>query len=141
MTISTRQVRRAQERAQTKISANIKYAGFFYSPTDSVNNVLSITFGNCGGSALPVNLLEYPLSAEYIRLQDKAFAEDPSMKDAYFAQLDNWLSRVNAAIIKNSSKTWSNKELSEIVVMAGNIYWLTIRGFLKQSEYNGTVFA
>lgn len=139
--ITSRQIRRATERAAAKAAKNaksgvIQHAAFFYSPKDTENEVLSISFGNTVNT-LPIECIKLIMDPSYMARQDAEFAKDPSMKDDYFDQLDWMLDEVNS----NPGKVMSDQEIGHLVIMAGNIYWLTERGFIKQTEYNGTLFA
>jgi hypothetical protein len=138
-----RKDRRAAQRASNKAAKSnprsLRSAGFFYSPTDSVDNVLSIQVGGPMAS-LPAEMLPIIMNAEYLRKQDIEAAKDPSMFRDYFAQLDEALAHVNFHIRTNSQAVMSHEFMSHLCIMAANIYWLTTRGHLKQSEYNGTLF-
>jgi hypothetical protein len=118
-----------------KAPRSLKHAAFFYSPKDTIKAVLSISFGP-RENELPLELTKFFMDPEYMARQDEEFAKDPSMKDDYFEQLDWMLNEVQS----NPGHMMTTEEMSRLAIMAGNIYWLTERGFIKQSEYNGTMF-
>ena len=133
MKISKMQARlNAKKNAKTELV----HANFFYSPTESKNNVLAIQFGQ-QDNQLPIELVAHVTSPEFVKLQDAEYAMDLSMVADYFEQLDYMLAKVN---LSNKSHIMSQDEMRYLIAMAGNIYWLTQRGFIKQSEYNGTQF-
>ena len=140
---STKQM---QERAKAHKDAKAQYvkkpallqAGFFYSPTDSANNVLSIICGGGPDCTFPLEIAELMCSDEYVKVQDDVYKKDPTLISDYYKQLDYVL---NIVLSANPQEHASDKVKRMVATMIGNIYWLTERGFLMQSAYNGTQFA
>jgi len=111
----------------------------FTPPLESVDNVLAIRFG--GENALPIEVAMVITSPTYMAAQDAEYAKDASMANDYYEQLNYMLTRVNDAISTGSKHEMTKEDTQYLITMAGNIYWLTERGFIKQTEYNGTQFA
>ena len=114
---------------------------FFYSPKDSVDDVLSITCTDMDGnpfSTLPLDCGR--LAWDGIEELDEQYAiHGQQMVDDFFNNI-NWM-RDKCLSLKGTNMVMSKMEQVEMALIAGQICWLTMRGFIKQSEYNGTMVA
>lgn len=119
----------------------ISYA-FFYSPTDSVDDVLAITCSNFQG--LPLEVGKIAWDEKNLSLHDEEFKKDPSVVLEMFSNLE----AVRAYVCSRPGQMVDITEVNDdfdmpmgnvLGLMASNIAWLTTRGHLKQSEYNGTL--
>lgn len=156
----TRQQRRAAEREARKgVNPGLRAAkqiirsaeplthgtpmsySFFYSPEDSDAGVLSIV---CDDHRLPLEVGRMMWDAEYLAAQDDEAAKDPTFVSDLFEQLEAvraWVAAQPGKLVSLDAPSCIFGEgtmASDLALMAGNIAWLTSRGHLKQSEYNGT---
>lgn len=135
---AVRQANKANKATAKLGGRQLQYAAFFYSPTDSLDNVLTVRCGEGPKDSFSMAVANMMMAPDYIKTQDEEYAKDPSMVADYFEQLDWWLKEVNT----HPQRELSAEEQGSLATIAiGNIYWLTLRGFIKQSEYNGTMFA
>jgi hypothetical protein len=119
---------------------------FFFSPKDSHDDVLSIVCDD-SGRGLPLQVGKMMWEPSYLADQDREAAKDPAfvqdlldqleaVRDFVCSQPDKMVnvSDPDPFFADNDGGTLG----STLALMAGNIAWLTSRGHLKQSEYNGT---
>lgn len=133
--------------ARTSPKDKVYSYGFFYSPKDSVEDVLSITCSDHRG--LPLKVGEMMWADDYLAVQDEALKTDPTMVQDLFEQLES----VRSYVCSLPNKMVDTRKVAPecgfgdiplgavLGLMAGNIAWLASRGHLKQSEYNGTLVA
>ena len=121
----------------------VNFYGFFYSPTDTDKDVLSITCSDFRG--LPLQTGEMMWDEDYLKAQDEEAARDPSFVQDLFDQLESMrkyvCSKRNKMVDCNAPSVLFGEGTlgSDLALMAGNIAWLATRGHLKQSEFNGTL--
>jgi len=133
-------VRTAEPPARGKV---VQYA-FFFSPKDTDAGVLSIVCDD-SGRGLPLQVGKMMWDKDYLAEQDREAAQDPNFVQDLLDQLEavrEWVcSNPNKMVNVNQPDHFFNEGTlgSTLSLMAGNIAWLTSRGHLKQSEYNGTM--
>jgi hypothetical protein len=129
------QGKKQPEPKQPKVPEVINY-GFFYSPTDTVKDVIAISCGKNLSATFP---LEVGKNAwDNVPEYDKFYEEGgQEFVDYMFEQVNE----ARLMVIKTPGKIASDADIEKLVIAAMNICWLTVRGFIKQSEYNGTTVA